>query len=79
MCRPSKIDSRCVDLRCEIRLLQLLAQNIDTNYQYFEQVAVAVQCFHCIGDESVVNLEANNYIYKKEKKYFYAIAIFKEV
>ena len=32
MCRPSKIDSRCVDLRCEIRLLQLLAQNIDTNY-----------------------------------------------
>ena len=51
MCRPSKIDSRCVDLRCEIRLLQLLAQNIDTNYSCMRispRVCTSVLSLSCV-------------------------------
>ena len=49
MCRLSKIDSRCVDLRTsivDVKLGAILAQNIDTIAVCELRQGFALQCFH---------------------------------
>ena len=59
MCRPSKIDSRCVDLRTsmvDVKLGCILAQNIDTIAVCELRRGFALQCFHYISKRYSKNI-----------------------
>ena len=66
MCRPSKIDGRSlcrpskIDDRCEIMLLYILAQNIDSIVVCQLRRGFALQCFHLYSNNTINFGSINN-------------------